>query len=257
MTGFAGLGGLAIGAHAAFRDSPGKGINAFSGSSPGHEFNSQLSADGRSVNSFLQRKDTIANREFDSRFPRALSDISGLKSEVKPGFGRLTDAAMTGINNARSKAVGNVRDQLSRRRTLGSSFGQDTLARTEREFGEAEVKARAEGVIGEINASSALIKQEADLVFRGVQRELTELGMAQQYSTQMGSLITNNMQFEQNMEAQRIAGQAAFGGALAGRFLPDPNSLMGAAGGGGSSFNPGSGSAGDLWRGSSLSRPTI
>lgn len=240
LKGPAALAGLGIGARNAFRGNPAKGINAFGGTTPGHRFGSQLSADGRSVNSFLERRDTLANREFDARFPRALSDISGLQSEVRPGFGRLTEAAVTGINNARSRAVGNIRDQLSRRRTLGSSFGQDTLARTEREFGEAEVKARAEGVLGEINASSQLIKQEADLIFQGVQRELQELQLGQGFATSMGQLITNNMQFEQQMEANRIAGQAAFGGALAGFGLSEGGSGgSGIFGGGGSMFPSG------------------
>ena len=231
MSQLAGLVGLGIGANAAFKSSPGRQPNAFGGTSTGFRFGTQLDSEGRGVNSFLQRTGSEAQTQFDNRFGRGLSDLDSLRSEVRPGFGRFTDAGVRSIRNARRSALGNIRDQLSRRRVLGSSFGQDTVARANREFGEAEDKVRAQSIIQEIATSSQLLKQESEQIFQGVQRELAELQVAKGLSTDFGSMISKNTQFEQTLEAERIAGQAAFGGSMAGTFLG------GSGGGGGSQFS--------------------
>lgn len=231
MSQIAGLVGLGIGANAAFKDSPGKAVTAHGGTSSGFRFGSQLDGEGRSVNSFLQRTGSNEQKEFDNRFGRGLSDLDSLRSEVRPGFGRFTEAGVRSIRNARKSALGNIRDQLSRRRVLGSSFGQDTVGRTAREFGEAEDKVRAQSILQEIAQTSGLLKQESDQIFKGVQRELQELQIAKGMATDFGNMISESLRFEQGLEAQRIAGQAAFGGALAGQFLGGG----GGGGGGGSS----------------------
>jgi len=62
-------------------------------------------------------------------------EIGELKSLVAPGFGRLTESGVQAIQDQRRQAVSNLRENLGRRRVLGSSFGADALARTEAEFG--------------------------------------------------------------------------------------------------------------------------
>ena len=56
------------------------------------------------------------------RFPNILSQLSELGAEVRPGFGRFTDAAVEAIRRTKADALGNARQQLQRRRVAGSSF---------------------------------------------------------------------------------------------------------------------------------------
>jgi hypothetical protein len=231
MSALAGLAGLGIGAYSAFRNSPGRQPTAFGGTSPGFRFGTQLDSEGRSVGSFLQRSGSQEQAEFANRFGRGLRDIDALRSEVRPGFGRFTDAAVRSIRNARRSALGDIRDQLARRRVLGSSFGQDAVARASAEFGLAEDKARAGALLNEIATSSQLLEKESQQIFAGVQRELAELQIAKGMAADFGRMIQAGTQFEQKLEANRIAGQAAFGGALAGQFLPSENSAASFGGG--------------------------
>lgn len=95
-----------------------------------------------------------------------------LIADVRPGFGRLTEARLQQIENARSRAVGNLRENLARRRVLGSSFGRDALARTESEFAQQSERAAAQGFLQELDATNRLIQQRLNARQNTVQREL-------------------------------------------------------------------------------------
>lgn len=92
-----------------------------------------------------------------------ISGSARLREEVRPGFGRLTDAAVKTIRNRRDEAVGNLRESLARRRVLGSSFAEDAQARVEAEFADLEERTRAQAIIEEIGLSRDLMATEAGL----------------------------------------------------------------------------------------------
>lgn len=78
-----------------FKSSPRVKVpTAFSSNSPGFNLSSQLSADGRSVNTSLSRTGTRPQQEFDERFPRSLQDIDTLRGTLTPGFSKLREAAL-------------------------------------------------------------------------------------------------------------------------------------------------------------------
>jgi hypothetical protein len=89
------------------------------------------------------------------------SDLATLRGEVRPGFGRLTDARVTAIRDAASESIGNLRDSLARRNVLGSSFANDAVSRTRLAFAKEEERARAEAAIQEIGLSQQLIQEQA------------------------------------------------------------------------------------------------
>lgn len=57
-----------------------------------------------------------------------------LLSQITPGFGRLTRSVSDRWDNARDRAVSNLRDQLARRRVAGSSFANDQIGSMERQY---------------------------------------------------------------------------------------------------------------------------
>lgn len=179
--------------------------------SPGFNISSGLT-DGGNFQTILRRRGTPVQQAFDVRFPRALQDLDRLRESVRPGFSDLRAARLNQISNARSRAIGNIREGLGRRRVLGSSFGQDVQIRAEREFGELESQVAAETFLQELDATSNLINQETGLVFNAINRELSEIGLATQFNTATSQIFSNNQQFLQQMAAQLFANESGGGG---------------------------------------------
>lgn len=88
-------------------------------------------------------------------------DLGTLRSQVQPGFGRLTEARVTAIRDAAAESIGNLRDSLARRNVLGSSFANDAFSRTRLAFAQEEEKARAESALQEIQLSTQLLQEQA------------------------------------------------------------------------------------------------
>lgn len=106
-------------------------------------------------------------RSESQRFRRGLEGLaqaaSGIRADVRPGFGRLTESAVQTIRNRRDEAVGNLRDSLARRRVLGSSFAEDAQARLEAEFAGLEEQTRAQAIIEEIGLTRDILTTEAGI----------------------------------------------------------------------------------------------
>lgn len=173
-------------------------------------------------------------------------EFANLRSEVRPAFGRITEAAVTAIRNAESRAKGDLKDQLSRRRVLGSSFGSDALIRLEREFGEAEFKTRAQATLAEIATSAQLIQQEFKAILGNLESEMKEIfGTAKIGTALLTGSNTAMAQFQKAaMEEAKGRGQGAASLFGQSQDLIDQFDALGGAGGAGtagSSFNTGTG----------------
>ena len=86
-------------------------------------------------------------------------DLLGLRSEVRPGFGRLTDARVRAIERAESRALGNIEEEFRARNVLGASFAARELAGVTAEFGEREEEARAQAIIEEIGTTLGIDRE--------------------------------------------------------------------------------------------------
>lgn len=87
-------------------------------------------------------------------------EVASLREQLKPGFGALTRSRVEGLRDNRTRAVGNLREELSRRRVLGSSFAQREVSAMEADFVREEDRIRAESMLQEIDATNQLIAQE-------------------------------------------------------------------------------------------------
>lgn len=220
----------------------------FIASTPGFNVSSGLT-DGGNFQTTLTRLGTPIQQAFDQRFPRILSDFDSLREAVRPGFSALRDARLAENDNTRSRAIGNLRENLGRRRVLGSSFGQDAQVRAELAVGQERDRIQAETFLQEIDATSNLIQQESTQLFNAINRELAELGIATQFNTSTGQIFSNNQQFLQQQAAQLAVARAntsssnlsatletvgTIGGAVAGGFFGGPLGAAGGASAGGS-----------------------
>ena len=110
----------------------------------------------------LIRRKSPEQLAFNTRFPRILSDLDNLRGSIRPGVSELRQSQLRQVENARSKATGTLRDQLQRRRILGSSFAADAQIRAEREFGELAADVEARSFLVEFDAFSRALTQETE-----------------------------------------------------------------------------------------------
>ena len=192
---------------------------------------------------------SILNQLTQSGLQQA-GDIGNLLPLVAPGFGKLTEAAKASMqastdafNASRRKAIGDLRDNLARRRISGSSFASDTLSRAEKEFalGEAQLKSQQEMIGAEMflkeldttfQLTQAKYKAEQSAFAREIDQGNFELGIAAQMASGVSGIMAQNAQSLAQVEADYAGGRAGLigiglGGA-AGYALPGISTLQGA-----------------------------
>ena len=172
-------------------------------------------------------------------------DLLGLRSEVRPGFGRLTQARVKAIERAEEKATGNLREQFGARNVLGSSFAAREEAGLTAEFGEREEEARAQGIIDEIGATLGINQQLLQVgegqrqVLAGklqaiqvrlaavqtkIKTDFAEAGLAANIQANVLDMAERIARAQAGLEAQAAADRGAAGSAFGG--------LVGTVGGG-------------------------
>lgn len=165
-----------------------------------------------------ERREAVAGiRDVTSE---AAGDIADLRGRVRPGFGELTQARVQAIRNRRRRSVGNLRENLARRRVLGSSFGQDAISRAESEFAQREAEARAKSFLQEFEATQNLLGREFELRRSGFQTLLDDLNFQSDLAARLagagGSSIAANARQQAELEAQRTGAQAGVLGTVGG-----------------------------------------
>lgn len=129
-----------------------------------------------------------------SRSELLRSDIASLRESLTPGFGRLSEERQQAIKDARDEAVGNLRESLSRRRVLGSSFADDAVSRTELAFGREAGLAAAETFQQEALLQGNLLALDSQALGQQSQLLALDIGLNEQEARV----------FSQEMEATRI-----------------------------------------------------
>jgi hypothetical protein len=135
---------------------------------------------------------------------------------VAPGVSDLRASRLEEIENARLSAVGNLRDNLARRRVLGSSFGADAVTRAEAEFAKEKERVAAESFLQELELTNNLMQQEFTARRGQFQTGLDELNLEAQIATALAGKATDvlgkNAQVEAMLLAQSQAGAGKFFG---------------------------------------------
>lgn len=165
-------------------------------------------------------------------------EYAGLREKVAPGFSAFRDARLAEVEGARTRAVGNLRDNLARRRVLGSSFGNDALVRAESEFAKEKERVQAESFLSELDATNQLIGQEFEARRGEFQTHLDELNLEASIATSLASgasqQLAANARLKAQLDAQSAAGAGKFfgqtfkpiadriGSSVESFFTPDP-----------------------------------
>ncbi len=147
-------------------------------------------------------------------FGKQADEFGALRPSVAPGVSDLRAARLSEIEDARTRAVGNLRENLQRRRVLGSSFGQDTLARAENEFGQAKERVAAESFLQELELTNQLIQQQYEAGRQQYQTSLNELNL----QADVGAKLAANASTTLGTNARFLAEMNAKEAASAGKF---------------------------------------
>lgn len=138
----------------------------------------------------------------------AVGGINALLGDVRPGFGRLTDARVAAIENARQRTTSDLRDSLARRRIAGSSFANDSIARTEAEFGQAEATARAESFLEELDTTAKLLDQRFKVQEDVVTKELEQTNFETEQGAKVMADVRQSMRQTQALMSEIMLARA-------------------------------------------------
>lgn len=149
-----------------------------------------------------------------SQFGDQANQIRILRDSVAPGYSALRASRLGEIESARQNAIGNLQENLARRRVLGSSFGQDAITRAESEFAGQRDRVAAESFLAELEATNQLINQEFATRRSEFQTLLDELNLeadlATKLSAQATDALSKNAQVLSALNAQEAAGAGKF-----------------------------------------------
>lgn len=176
----------------------------------------------RIANRFSVARTEEGQRTLDSLrggFEGLATQIRGLRPQVAPGFGRLTEGRVAAIRGAGKRAVGNLREELSRRRVLGSNFAQREVAGVEAEFGRQEEVARAESFLAELDLTRELIADEFKASLSGMSVVLEQLNFETGLAANLSQGVSQQMQANITAQAQARAAQEQGAGEFVGTIL--------------------------------------
>jgi hypothetical protein len=120
-------------------------------------------------------------------------ELEALQPIVAPGFSQLRNSRLQQIESDRTRTIGNLSDNLARRRVSGSSFGVDALARAEREFSDQKDRVIAETTLQELAMTDQLIKEKTQMDAQAIQTFITEYNIQADIALQLSTNATSNL----------------------------------------------------------------
>lgn len=168
-----------------------------------------------SVTSTTDRQNTIG--QIASSFGEQAGLVRGLRERVAPGVSDLRLSRLKQVEDARTSAIGNLRENLQRRRILGSSFAADTIARSEAEFAREKERVEAESFLQELDLTHQAIQQEFELRRGEFQTKIGEMNLQAEIATKLTGMASQQLGEASRLEME-LAAKSAAG---AGKFFGD------------------------------------
>jgi hypothetical protein len=151
-------------------------------------------------------------------FGRRAGEVRGLLPQVRPGFGRLTEATRQIFDSRQSKAVSDLRAAFRDARVGTSTQRFRTESAAVRDLAEAENAIQSANFLQELDLTFNLIQAASDAEFNEqntfLQEENLLASIALQISTGQASAVNNMNQALTQLAAQNAAGAGSFAGLL-------------------------------------------
>jgi len=173
---------------------------------------------GFNLNQTPEMKDWLSS--LSGAYGEGAKGLEALLPEVSPAFGNLSKAALANIENQRLRTIGDLKENLSRRRIAGSSFAGDAAARTDAEFAQKKAEVGAQMKLAEIDTTTKLLQAKTEMAVNQfktfVDQANFESGLAAQISSGVSTNMAANAQMAAQINAQNTANKADFLGTLIG-----------------------------------------
>lgn len=217
---------------------PAPTVNFSPPSFSGGGLNATFSGNGYTVAPTADRSNVVGG--IQQTFNQQAGDLGSLRPMVAPGFSALRTAQLGQINNARTSALGNLRDNLARRRVLGSSFASDAIARTDQEYQNTASNTIAQTYLQELSSTQQLIQQQYESSRGAFITALNEMNleagiasdMTSKVSSTLASVATSNAQLA--MSNQQLKAQTdMFNAGQAMKWVTGIGNMIGLGMGGG------------------------
>ncbi len=130
------------------------------------------------------------------RFTSELANLADLRAGLDPGFGQITETGVTSLRRGTADILGNAREQLSRRRIEGSSFGAGSLSLIEQEGEVAVAEFKAKALLEEIDRTFKIIDEEFTIKSKNFQFELDELKIATGLAVQTQAVLSDQAKID-------------------------------------------------------------
>ena len=159
--------------------------------------------------------------DISNLFKSQAGEIRSLRPQVAPGFsalrtalGGVQQARLGQVETSRQRAIGDLRENLSRRRVLGSSFGQDALSRAEAEFSQEKDRItkeigleQAQTTLQELEMTKQLLGEEFNLSRASVQTFLDNMNLEAEIATKLAAGATGALASNAQAQAQILQTQ--------------------------------------------------
>jgi len=148
--------------------------------------------------------------------------LGNIRQKFKSAGGELRRTISKESFDQQRKSVGNLRENLARRRVLGSSFASDAVSRTEAQFAKDRGESLAVAKLKELDVSTKLLQLQMSARRNATNVKLNEMNLKAQFAANLQSSF--QAAFSQ---AQATQQQLAFGileglgqglGGLVGQF---------------------------------------
>ena len=160
-----------------------------------------------------------------SGFNRQARAFRNLRGQVTPGFGRLSEvreeglrSRITALRGTARRTVGNIREELARRRLQGSSFQASEVARAEAEFAMQEDQLiadaneqKAQAFVQELGLNADLISAEFGSIIEGARTVLENLNLDTATASAMAGNASQLLADNIKAQAEARAAQQAVG----------------------------------------------
>lgn len=157
-----------------------------------------------------------------STFSKQADIIGNQRDRARLGLSDLRASRLAGLENARQKSVGNLRDNIASRKVSGSSFGQNALTRANLAFQEEGDRIRSESFMQELDLTNKLIEQEFNTRRQGFQTVLDEMNLQAEVATQLATRATAEFGANARLKQELAAKSAAGAGAFFNQNIADP-----------------------------------
>jgi hypothetical protein len=147
-------------------------------------------------------------------FRSQANTYGNIRGLVSPGFGALTKARVGTLENRGASRLSNLRDNLAKRRVLGSSFGQGQIQSEQRQLDQDIAEVRARSMLEELDLTTGLIEKQYTSDIAAVETILGELNLQAQFGqsllTGAQTVLANNASIQSQLAVQNAQGFGAF-----------------------------------------------